>query len=1003
MPVLGDNLVARVDVKAENICWLKLTERDRSAMAYLRDASKSIAAPQQWSVAPDRVAAAEKLLGAVNDGAKSLKQLFFWYVTALTYAVISVAGVTDRQLFEASPLELPILKVSIPLVEYFAILPLVVLLAHLHLLVQFALLSNKLSEFQRELRHLPKKKRADFRIQLDDFMLSRFLAGRHRSILRSLLFILIFAALVLLPLFTLLLMQAQFLAYHSRPMVLWHRLLISTDTLFLLYFWPNLFHREDLKATAWVKLMLFRVLPRVVLLVALLAAFYFGLCLLHFLLKRSLLVVAAILGICVVCSVGGRSLLRLEREGKEFEARWFRWIWRFERFGRYLSRSFLCISLVAVPVVIAGLAWPLLVDHLDLMVAVPIAVLVALAALATFGLIAVRKKRSPLSLAALLLGYSDRSHHLARKYDGVGMTVFGIQCLLALAVSWFAFSVPSRGEMEVDLRLVCGGQPAVFDRVSGDEVILPNGGAGAVASNPFGIDERLLSLVLVSLAPDTPQLVSAARKATQNDHEDSKPKSCSSIWEGKISNLGINRPASFLDLLVGAIGVSRYIDQQQIPIEIEGKTREDRDAWAEMEDLESKGIGSIDLRGRDLNWTQLSGAIIPHAKGDAATEMQGANLDSAELQHASLDEANLRDVSLVKAHLQGATLRSATLKRADLTGANLENAVLIEADFTDAVLDDATLENANFVGSGLRGVTFDGARMTGAVLSGAEAIGASLEYATLRGASLAYGRFAGASLKSADLDAAVLASARLLGANLAKASLNGAFIRQANLRGADLHDATLFMAVIVDPKVWPPLGPSDASEMKIREEPSYARLQAEFMQRVDEQRGPIWGSVPQRCLLILSALPEAGTPLPNCQFKRLKVLDLRENLSSRQFTLKPLGPGAGNLQDFWREFAAFQADFICDAPASSANNPRYFARALTAALLSFEDAEEIQNAILNALNAPLSTEVCKTRWKAEQIEAALGQVRAFNNPHLKVVEDFYAGWLALIDKGAIAK
>src|SRR5262245_47488858 len=97
--------------------------------------------------AQDHKATAEKLLTAANDGAKSLKALFFWYVGALAYAVISVAGVTDEQLLKEAPLKLPILSVDIPLVEYFAALPLVVVLVHLELLVQFALLSNKVNDF----------------------------------------------------------------------------------------------------------------------------------------------------------------------------------------------------------------------------------------------------------------------------------------------------------------------------------------------------------------------------------------------------------------------------------------------------------------------------------------------------------------------------------------------------------------------------------------------------------------------------------------------------------------------------------------------------------------------------------------------------------------------------------------------------------------------------------------------------------------------------------------
>ena len=301
--------------------------------------------------------AAESLLSAANDAAGSLKTLFFSYVTALTYAVISVAGVTDDQLFKQTPLSLPILDVNIPLVQYFAILPLVVLLVHLQLLLQSALLSNKVNEFHHELLQIGRDDQDDLRLRLEDFMLPRLLAGSHSAILRCLLFLLIYTSLVVLPLFTLLLIQAQFLAYHSESMMWWHRILVTSDAVALLYFWPNLFHRKDIKAGAWLKLLAFRVFPRVLLLLILLGAVAVALTRQGMPLTTILLALAGVLVGCIAASICARSIMRLEADTDANDSMWRNCVKMFESCSRCLTRITWVAILLALLSLLVATGW----------------------------------------------------------------------------------------------------------------------------------------------------------------------------------------------------------------------------------------------------------------------------------------------------------------------------------------------------------------------------------------------------------------------------------------------------------------------------------------------------------------------------------------------------------------------------------------------------------------------------------------------------------------------
>lgn|GEM_PF-4421062 len=204
------------------------------------------------AVAPDPEKVAGELLSAANDGAKSLRSLYVSFMLFALYAIISVAGVDDEQLLRETPLKLPVIGADIPLLGYFALLPLLFVLFHFELLLQFAMLSNKLHMFRVATDAISDTERkANFRHRVENFMLSHLLAGEHQTPMRRLLMLVLYSSLVLLPAATLLLTQYMFLPYHSLSMTWWHRICIAVDLILVSYFWVSLFHAGDLTLREW--------------------------------------------------------------------------------------------------------------------------------------------------------------------------------------------------------------------------------------------------------------------------------------------------------------------------------------------------------------------------------------------------------------------------------------------------------------------------------------------------------------------------------------------------------------------------------------------------------------------------------------------------------------------------------------------------------------------------------------------------------------------------------
>ena len=695
-------------------------------MAFLNDQTEPrLAKPP--APPPDHKANAEKLLLAANDGAKSLKALFFWYVGALAYAIISVAGISDEQLLKQTPLKLPILSVDIPLVAYFAVLPLVVLLVHLELLVQFALLSNKINKLASGLNHVGAEAPA-FRLRLENFMLSHLLAGRHQSILHILLFLLIYAALVLLPQFTLLMIQAQFLAYHSEAMMWWHRLLMLADAGILLYFWPNLFHSQDMKAGDWLTLMLFRVLPRVALCLLLMFSLYALLAWFYWPMMEIVAVLDGLMIIAIILS------LRAER-------------WRRVRFRLHVAGGWIAQHVLPPLCLLAALALFVALDRyifarLGWSTTFPwvaLLIVVAMLAIAWFR----DRSYSPRAFYQRLARWTRRNHDHGLLRDAPAMTVFGVQCVLVLTASILVLAVPANTERTYNLDQVCAGLAP--DRGSALHWLL-----SPAVSRPDFARQRV--------STEEPAGVSTAW--------------CEDNWQDELAGDSRDGHASLPALLLSSAGKKRVLVLGETILVNHALSPEQREKLRKGDADTRSGIEPIDMRARNVAGLQADDAVVPRLRADDRT-----NLTRASLVEAQLQEANLQGADLSEAMLSDADLRGANLRDAVLINANLAGAALIGADLDDTLLYGSVLDGAQMQGVALRYTEFGGSSLLRTNLVGAyqtevddapsSFAGTAMQLVDLRGASLGRADFSGAwmvwvELQGTDLQVAKFDNAVLV-------------------------------------------------------------------------------------------------------------------------------------------------------------------------------------------------------------------------------------------------
>jgi uncharacterized protein YjbI with pentapeptide repeats len=188
---------------------------------------------------PFDVAALEK---SINDSATRVSTIWVTYLLFGLYLVTAVSNVTQRQLFLDESLKLPVLNIDLPLIGFFFLAPILFLLLHVYVLIQFLLLARTAAVYNDALLASVsiESDRTRIRQRLANTLFAQILAGSPREregLLGFLLKMLAWCALVIAPALILLAFLVTFLPYHSHLITWTHRILFAADLLAVVTLW----------------------------------------------------------------------------------------------------------------------------------------------------------------------------------------------------------------------------------------------------------------------------------------------------------------------------------------------------------------------------------------------------------------------------------------------------------------------------------------------------------------------------------------------------------------------------------------------------------------------------------------------------------------------------------------------------------------------------------------------------------------------------------------------
>src|SRR3984957_7154484 len=184
----------------------------------------------------------EAIRKAVDDAASVGGALWLSYLFVLFYLAVATGAVTHTDLFFENPVKLPFLNIELPLLAFFFLAPVLFIIMHAYALVHLVMLTKKAKRFHH--KNDGKNERAEnLRWQLPSNIFIQFLAGpadirsgHFGMALRAIAWI----TLVIAPILLLLMMQIQFLPFHSSFITWTHRVILFADLCLLWWLWRKI-------------------------------------------------------------------------------------------------------------------------------------------------------------------------------------------------------------------------------------------------------------------------------------------------------------------------------------------------------------------------------------------------------------------------------------------------------------------------------------------------------------------------------------------------------------------------------------------------------------------------------------------------------------------------------------------------------------------------------------------------------------------------------------------
>jgi hypothetical protein len=206
----------------------------------------------------------EAIKKAVEDAAAVSGALWFSYLFALFYFAVAAGAVTHEDLFFERPVKLPFLGIDLPLLAFFFLAPILFVMGHAYTRVHLVMLTDKARRYDESLDDQIKesgnlseeelvrrgKIHAGLRQQLPSNIFVQFLAGPkelRESPFGWALRAIAWTTLVMAPVFLLLLMQVQFLPFHSNFITWTHRVALLADLALVWWLWTKILSGREVE------------------------------------------------------------------------------------------------------------------------------------------------------------------------------------------------------------------------------------------------------------------------------------------------------------------------------------------------------------------------------------------------------------------------------------------------------------------------------------------------------------------------------------------------------------------------------------------------------------------------------------------------------------------------------------------------------------------------------------------------------------------------------------
>ncbi len=633
---------------------------------------------------------AKAMLENANSASERVAGLHVAFMAVCAYVLVIVFGTTDLDLLIGKSIKLPLVNVDVPIEGFYKFAPYLVVLAHFNLLLQLQLLSRKLFAFDKMAPQ--NEKSGGLHDRLHIFPYTYYLVGRPKPLVRSLVGVMVSITLVLLPLFTLVALQLQFLAYQSEAVTWWQRVAIGLDLTVIIILWPVILHPKDDWRDYW-RVLIKAYLPRRGAWVVF-SLHFVGFAMFLFIagewqfpdepnLKEMSKMLLAFPGLVLLLLV---SVVAIPICGLKTTSR---------------SRVLFTIILVASSVISALLGYrakSLMLLLLGPLLFLPLSVLW-------------RPKSPPGSLALLLIVYMGPFLPLALMIPSENLErgVIRFQKSLGSTTQFSKLFLTEKRTLDVSEQVLLAKQPKpeTLDKIRSDQCQKEE----LAQIEPINLKGRSLRHARMSKAI----LIGADLRGAQLQGADLREAKLQSVkWGGAAQLAGAD--LSRTRLTRAELMQSQLQGAKLMGTELQGANL----TGTQLQGANLLGAKLIDailvdvqLQGADLREAKLQGADLRDAQLQdadlALTQFQGATLWKTQLQGANLRQANLMGVILWETQLQGANLRQANLMGADLWRAELRSANLFVAELEGADLRETQLQGVDFADAQLRLIDARGA------------------------------------------------------------------------------------------------------------------------------------------------------------------------------------------------------------------------------------------------------------------------------------------------------